>query len=45
MTFSEPGDLAWRAMAAEKFENAKLDADSIKQVLNSSMASSVLKES
>jgi hypothetical protein len=38
MTFNEPGDLVWRAAAAEKFEEAGLDAPNLFARLKSSPA-------
>ena len=42
MTFNEPGDLVWRAAAAEKFEGAGLDARSLFACLKASMAVELL---
>ena len=43
-TFVEPGDLAWRANAAEAFEQASLDAPSLMGKLKRRMAANELQE-
>jgi len=42
-TFTEPGDLAWRATAAEALEEARLDGPSLIKWLSKRVASDLLK--